>query len=95
MGNVIKAAPCPLCGVGDIGFRICAGGERLVLVCDGCGYLWLHPSRLEAQDACDLLSVDFRRSHPDIDLRPSRWATRQEIEAYGWGCYLLTPGDFL
>ncbi|MBI3929640.1 MAG: hypothetical protein HY319_29125 [Armatimonadetes bacterium] len=89
---MIVAAPCPMCEKGRIGFRLCSS-KVLALLCDECGYVWTHPSRLEARYAEDPLDPEFARRHPDLSLRSARWATREEIERQSWGVYLLKPED--
>lgn len=90
---MIAACRCPLCAEGQIGFRYCSSSETMVLLCDSCGFVWLHPSRLEPEQAEDPIDNDFLRKHPACQLRPSRWATEEEIREYGWGAYLLRPAD--
>lgn len=90
---MIALAPCPLCSEGQLGFRVCADGETLVCVCETCGHVWMHPSRLEPGQAEDPLDPGFARRHPALSLRPSRWATEEQVRAYGWEPYLLKPGD--
>ena len=66
-------------------------GETLVLICDSCGFVWMHPARLEPEHAEDPLDPGFERRHPGLSLRPSRWATVEQVQAYGWAAYLLKP----
>lgn len=90
---MVIACQCPLCSEGQVGFRNCTQTEAMVLLCDTCGFVWLHPSRLEAEHAEDPIDNDFLRKHPSVRLRPSRWATEDEIRGYGWSAYLLKPAD--
>lgn len=91
--SMIVAAPCPLCQDGQIGFRYCSRTGELVLLCDACGFVWLHPSRLEPEHALDPILPAFLRQHPTCVLRPSRWAGQQEVRDKGWRAYLLRPSD--
>ena len=90
---MIALGPCPLCKDGQIGFRECSDRETLVCLCETCGYVWVHPSRLDAEQADDPLDPGFARRHPAISLRPSRWATEEQVKAQGWDAYLLKPTD--
>lgn len=92
---MLSLSECPCCGEGQVGFRRCSDGETLVLLCEQCALVWLHPARLSAKTAQDPLSPEFRRRHPGVDLRNSRWATAAEVEAWGWSAYLLKPADLV
>lgn len=86
---MVIAAPCPLCeGDGHLGFRLCSDDETMVIVCDGCAHVWMDPVHLRVEHACDPLRPDFRRHYPRCALVPSRWATREEVDAYGWGLFV-------
>ncbi|MBX3168136.1 MAG: hypothetical protein KF760_12030 [Candidatus Eremiobacteraeota bacterium] len=76
-----------------MGYRLCSNRETVVLLCDNCALVWMHPNKVDADQARDPLHPDFARQHPQVELRSSRWATRPEIEAWGWGIYLMKPGD--
>jgi hypothetical protein len=92
---MIAAAECPCCHEGQLGYRLCANRETVVLLCETCALVWTHPNRLLAEHARDPLHPDFARQHPQIQLRSSRWANPEEITAWGWGAYLLKPSDIL
>ena len=92
---MIAVAECPCCGEGQIAYRLCADRKTVVLLCESCALVWLHPNRVRAEDAHDPLHPEFARQHPQVQLRSSRWATPEEIQSWGWGAYLLTPADLL
>lgn len=89
---MIALGPCPLCNEGQIGFRICSD-DTLLCLCETCGYVWMHPSRLEADKADDPLDPGFARRHPGLSLRSSRWATEEQVKAHGWEPYLAKLTD--
>ena len=88
---MLVAFSCPVCEEGQVGFR--THGESLFLLCSECGYVFPHPAKAEASDALDPLLPSFRRRYPDLELRASRWATKEEVEEKGWSVYLLKPTD--
>ena len=88
---MIALGTCPVCGEGQAGFRQCADRQTLVILCDNCAFLWIHPAQFDPDHALDPLSPDLNRKHPAVVLRPSRWATAEDMDGYGWGAYLLTP----
>ncbi|MFN8606066.1 MAG: hypothetical protein U0931_00950 [Vulcanimicrobiota bacterium] len=93
--SMIVCCPCPSCLEGSVGYRLCANRETVVLLCDECAMVWMHPNKVTAEQARDPLNPDFARQHPQVGLRSSRWASQDEIEKWGWGVYLLRPGDLL
>ena len=92
---MIACSPCPSCGEGQVGYRLCGDRETVVLLCDNCALVWMHPNKVDADHARDPLNPEFARIHPQVELRASRWAEAKEIEAWGWGVYILKPGDLL
>lgn len=66
-----------------------------MLLCEECALVWVHPAKVSAETAQDPLAPEFARRHPGVDLRNSRWATEQDVQAWGWSAYLLNPGDIL
>lgn len=84
---------CSICSYGLVAFVVAAGGKRLVLFCLQCG-TWYpsieHNANLELLDSTvaegpDLQLVGFDCS---VKFPPARWATAEEVRAYGWGDYL-------
>lgn len=92
---MIVAGPCPDCQEGQIGYRLCANRETVTLLCENCAMVWTHPQKLTADDARDPLNPEFARRHPDVQLRSSRWANKEEIARWGWGGYIFDPDDLL
>lgn len=90
---MIVCCQCPSCEDGPVGYRMCANREAVVLLCENCALVWMHPNKVDRDHALDPLNPDFSRRHPQVELRSSRWATQAEIEEWGWGAYLLKPGD--
>lgn len=86
---------CPACGQGKIGYRRCSGSDTVVLLCEECALVWMHPAKVSAETAQDPLAPEFGRRHPGVELRNSRWATEQDIEVVGWSAYLLKVADIL
>ncbi|MBS2038708.1 hypothetical protein JST97_27250 [bacterium] len=93
--TMIVCCPCPSCQEGSVGYRLCANRETVVLLCDNCALVWMHPNQVDADHARDPLNPEFARQHPQVGLRSSRWANQTEVNDWGWGVYLLKPGDLL
>lgn len=93
--SMIVCCPCPSCQEGTVGYRLCANRETVVLLCDNCALVWMHPNQVDAEHARDPLNPEFARQHPQVGLRSSRWASQSEVNDWGWGVYLLKPGDLL
>jgi hypothetical protein len=92
---MISVGPCPVCKSGQVGFRVCANREKVVLLCDQCALVWMHPNQITPEKAEDPMGAEFARRHPDARLRPSRWAESEDVQHFGWGAYLLTVRDIL
>jgi hypothetical protein len=92
---VIEIDKCPCCQEGQLGYRLCGDRETVVILCSECAMVWLHPSKLEADQARDPVAQDFARHHPQVQLRNSRWATPEEVSQWGWAAYLLKPSELL
>src|SRR5438105_2062990 len=92
---MIVCCQCPTCHEGPVGYRLCADRQTMVLLCDNCALVWMHPNKVDDAHAADPLNPEFTRRHPSVELRSSRWATAEEIGSYGWGAYLLKPEDVL
>jgi len=88
---MIALASCPCCQSGQLGFRLCADRESVVILCDDCALVWTHPSKITAEHARDPVSQEFSRQLPGIQLQKSRWATAEEIHKVGWSAYVLKP----
>lgn len=85
---MVTRSTCPTCKDGRVGFRLNADGETLVLVCDECAYIWTSPQTVDETHAIDPLQPDFKRRFPGLSLVDSRWATTDEVLAYGWAPYI-------
>ena len=93
--DMITCCQCPSCGEGQVGYRLCGDRETVVLLCDTCALVWMHPHKVDADHARDPLNPEFARHHPQVELRSSRWANEKEIQDWGWGVYVMKPGDLL
>lgn len=72
--------PCPICGQGLRGVRICCG--QPIVVCDECDAVWSSPSLSDrvattSDPRCESCGQSLWGDQ-------ARWATREEIEAAGW-----------
>lgn len=86
---MVLHSSCPLCKDGGrIGFRMCADRETMLLVCDECALVWARPDEVDEAHALDPLLPDFARRLPGVTLADSRWATADEVLAYGWGQWI-------
>jgi len=79
--------PCPICGQGLRGVRICCG--QPVIVCDECDAVWSSPSLSDristtADPPCASCGQSLWGDQ-------ARWATREEIEAAGWRPQVRQP----
>lgn len=92
---MISLGQCPLCQDGKLGFRLCSDRQTVVVLCDTCAMIWGNPDKLDEAHAFDPLDPNLRRKHPGADLRPSQWARPEDVEAFGWGRYLITPESLL
>lgn len=81
--------PCPICGEGLRGVRICCG--QPVIVCDECDAVWSSPSLSDristtADPVCQICGRSLWGDQ-------ARWASREEIEAAGWWSQVRQPQD--
>ena len=74
--TVSYAGSCAFCGQGLLGFVLSGDGE-MMLFCDECDTTWASPADVDTGEP-------LLNSHSEI-----RWATRQEIEARGWGTHIV------
>ena len=89
---------CPVCKGGAVGFRKCSDGKSVVLVCDECGAVWLHPGQITAETALYPSSPDFRIEALGCSIAASsgsRWATLEEIRAAQLGAFVVGEGQAL
>jgi len=88
---------CPICGTGTRGFRLCSDNASVVVMCDECEAIWLDAQRVDASDVVYADPPDYvlpgRKC--SIAASSSRWATRAEIEATGWGNLVAGEGTAL
>jgi hypothetical protein len=69
---------CPECNTGRLAFAVRRDGQTCFLLCLECGANYDEPpAPADLNPAYD--------SPPDELSHPPRWATREEIEARGWG----------
>ena len=86
---MVLHSSCPVCkDGGHVGFRWCDDQEKLLLVCDECALVWSRPDEVDEAHALDPLLPEFARRLPGLSLANSRWATADEVLAYGWGQYI-------
>jgi hypothetical protein len=84
---------CGCCGNGLVAFVLTADGRRLVLFCLNCG-TWYpsvnHDAVGELQDCTAPEGSELILPEAGCSIRfpPARWATVEEVRAYGWGDYL-------
>lgn len=80
---------CPIEKNGQIGFRTCSDGETQVLMCDECGAVWLHPEKLEVENAIYPIAPLFIIvDKVSVAGACARWATLNDIEKRGWAQYI-------
>ena len=86
----LLAQHCPFCSeYGNVCFRLAAGKERVVLVCDECDATWLNPNEVSAERADAPQPPDFTISGTNSRLGAgSRWATLEEIQASGFAQFV-------
>src|SRR4051812_7704897 len=78
---------CPFCGYGRIGFLMCADNQQMVLMCDECGLSWVSPQSFFSggrKAGRTPREPDFIVPMTTCSIRMTRWATLEQIEAYGW-----------
>src|SRR5687767_14313125 len=82
---------CPFCKGGSIGFRLCVDQTRLVMMCDECEAIWLDPENMEVSALLSPDSPDFVAPGTNCSVKSplSRWASREEIERFGWTDYIV------
>jgi hypothetical protein len=83
---------------GEIGFRLCADGKTIILMCDECHAVWLDPEHLEIERFLSPQPPEFVVPGLKCSVRfpESRWATREEVTNYGWSDYIVgeIPTEF-
>ena len=95
---VIAQDFCPFEGdYGQIGFLICSDQQTLVLMCDECSRIWRHPDALDDEHALFAEPPDFLVPGLDCSVKApqGRWATRSEVESFGWSAYIRGDGKAL
>jgi hypothetical protein len=71
---------CPACNAGLLAFAIGSDDRTQFVWCDECDSYFLVPNPT---------NWDQAEYPPSPNVPPwSRWATREEVEGYGWGEFL-------
>ncbi len=88
---------CPMCTTGKVGFRRCAPGLHIVLMCDDCNSVWLQPDGVFADTALYPQAPDFvvPTLHCSIRRPLSDWARREEIAQAHWEQFIYGEGKAL
>jgi len=86
--------PCPICRAGAVGFRKCADGTTIVLMCNECDAVWKTPDGIAVDSALFPAAPNFVVQELDCSVAAPRatWAERQQIEASGWGEFVAGEG---
>ena len=81
---------CTYCEAGQVGFRRCSDGVTIVLMCDECDFVWLHPQSLDLKDAVfpDMNTSKVPGTNHSVGGGAAGWATRAEVERAGWQSYI-------
>ena len=79
-------AECPFEPNGSLGIWKCSDGKTLMILCDECNAMWLHPLRTTPAEALKVGSPPH--CHPESSApifgAGSGWATKDEIVSKGW-----------
>lgn len=88
---------CPICGTGTRGFRLCSDEVTVVVTCDECEATWLDAQRVEASDVVYAKPPEYELPGRSCSIAApsSRWATRSEVDATGWGNLVIGEGTAL
>ena len=77
---------CPFEPNGSLGIWKCSDGKTLMIMCDECNALWLHPSHTSSAEALKVGSQPY--FHPESSVPifggGSGWATKDEVVSKGW-----------
>jgi hypothetical protein len=83
---------CSRCGSGIVAFVVAADGKRLVLFCVQCGTWYAsiehHSHQLLDWTLAEGPDLQLAGCDCSVKLPPARWATAEEVRAFGWGDYL-------
>ncbi len=90
-----RLGTCPFCNQGTVGFHLASDQKTMVMLCDECDAVWLDPERMELNAliwpdrgaAYFVSEISLSLAHP-----LARWATRAEVEQYGWGQLITGEG---
>ena len=85
--------PCPICGTGTRGFRLCSDNVLVVGICDECEATWLDAERVDASDAVYVAPPEYLVSGRSCSIAApsSRWATLSEKLSPSPGVALVYP----
>lgn len=64
---------------------MCRDGTTVVVMCDECDSVWVDANQLDRSRMLDIEPPDYQVPGSPCSLAGTRWATRAEIEAAGWG----------
>jgi hypothetical protein len=83
---IIQEKSCPVCIYGSIGYWRCSDGKTIVLICNECDSVWLHPENIDLENlhistASDDIMIEIGCSLTGND---AGYATREDIERQGW-----------
>jgi hypothetical protein len=76
---------CPKCHQGLLGFRVCGGKERhLVILCDECDAVWKSPDTSRRASYPGQPELPCPDCGASLRKKPSRWASLRDIHKAGW-----------
>lgn len=85
---MLYAGNCPRCEQGLLGFRICCGASRCLIVCDECEAVWSEPELKLPPGFAETDGSGCPLCGEPLWQDRARWATHDDVQSLGWDQYV-------
>ena len=94
MPRAFVESVCTSCERGRVSFAVAQNGETIVLMCDECDAVWLHPNRVRSEAPTFVEGSEHLLPGTSIKLGSNtRWARQEEVLTAGWASFIAGEAE--